>query len=98
VRGVVDLLSPKVPDIQAKELSVLQAEFVPVNGDAPGGLAFLGQRMVRLIQTPQQAGLARTTFAQDEHFGFIQMVNLSPRQFTKVVDDGLFAPRHDLTR
>ncbi len=98
VSGVVNLLPSEVPDVQAEEASVLQLEFVPVDGDAPGRLLFRRQRLVGLIQTPQQAGLARATLAQDEHLGFIQMVNPAQRSLTKVVEDGVIALLHDLRR
>ena len=42
VSGVIDLLPAEVPDVQAKGPSVLQLKFVPVDGNAPGRLAFLG--------------------------------------------------------
>ena len=96
VRGMVDLLPPEVPDVQAEAPSVPQRKFVPVDGDALGGLLFRGQRLVGLVQTPEQTGLACTTLTEDEHFGFIQMVYLAQRPLAEVVENGLIALIHNL--
>ncbi len=98
VRGVIDLLPAEVPDVQAKGPSVAHPEFVPVDRDAPGRLAFRRQWLGGLIQTPEQAGLAGAALTQDEHFGFVQVVHPARRPFTKVVEDGVTALIHDLGR
>src|SRR5664280_82892 len=98
VRGMINLLPSKVPDVQAEDPSVAQLKFVPVNGNTPGRLAFRGQRLAGLVQASQQTGLARTTLAQDEHFGFIQVVHTAQLPLTEVVEDGVIALFHDLGR
>src|SRR5208283_433346 len=89
---------PEVPDVQAENAPVLQLEFVAVDGDAPGRLLFRRQWLAGLVQPPQQAGFACATLAEDEHFGFIQMVNPAQLALTKVVEDGVIALLHDLGR
>src|SRR5215470_13545690 len=79
VRGVVDLLPSEVPDVQAEAPSGAQLEFVLVDGDALGALLFRGQRLIRLVQTPEQTRLACTTLTEDKHFGFIQVAYLAQR-------------------
>ena len=50
VSGVIDLLAAEVPDVQAKEASVFQPEFVAVDGDALGGVFLGGQRQGGLVR------------------------------------------------
>src|SRR5262245_38467087 len=88
VRSVVDLLPSEVPDVQMEAPSIPQRKFVSVDGDAFCCLLFRGQRLVGLVQAPEQTGLACTALTQDEHFSFIQMVYLAQRPLTEVVEDG----------
>src|ERR1017187_7169147 len=65
VRGVVDFLAAKIPDVETEDLPCLQLEFVLVYGNTSGRLAFSRQFLPRLIQTPQQTSFTSTTFSHD---------------------------------
>lgn len=98
VGGVINLLAAEVSDVEAKAPAAGQVEFLAVYVDALGGVLFARQSLLRLIQPPQQAGLARPAFPQDQHLRLVKVVHPTGIPLSEVVEDGFAASPDDFGR
>ena len=62
-----------------------------VDVDALGAFILSGQGLIWLIQATQEAGFACSALAEDQHFGFIQVIYFTCVAFTKIAEDGVIA-------
>ena len=91
VSSVINLLTAEVPHIEPKRPTMVADEVLPVDVDAASRFVFPGEFEIRLIQAPQQAGLPRASFAENQHFGFVEKIFTLSRQFAEVIPHGLGA-------
>jgi len=86
--SVVNLLPTKVPDVEPEVLAAGHWKVMAVDVNAFGGVFLWGQRLVGLVESPDQAGFAGAALADHQELGFAEGVGALLVALAKVVEDG----------